>query len=394
MSSHLDTLLTIDDLKSQAKAKVPKLFYDYVDSGSWTESTYRANQSDFQKLLLKQKVMVDISERNLTTNILGKPSKLPFAMAPTGLTGMLSANGEVKAAKACEQAGIPFTLSTMSICPIEDIAANTENPFWFQLYMMKDKNFIQSLIERAKAANCSALVLTCDLQILGQRHKDIRNQLSAPPKLTIKHLLQMASKPAWCAQMLSTNRREFGNIVGHVKGVDDMSSLSSWISQQFDTCLSWQDIEWIKTIWNGPLILKGILTAQDAIQAANCGADAIVVSNHGGRQLDYARSSIAALASIVDAVGSKVEIHMDGGIYQGQDVLKTLCLGAKSVFLGRALLYGLGAGGQVGVSRAIDIIEKELDITMALCGERDINKVGRHNLDECSQLIREYQIEL
>lgn len=381
----------MDDLKKRARTKVPKLFYDYIDSGSWSESTYRANQSDFQKLLLKQKVMVDISERSLQTKIIGQSSKFPFAIAPTGLTGMFWADGEIAAAKACEQADIPFTLSTMSICSIEDVAQHTHNPFWFQLYIMKDKGFIKSLMDRAKAANCTALVLTCDLQILGQRHKDIRNQLSAPPKLTIKHLLQMASKPAWCAKMLTTKRHHFGNIVGHVTGVDDISSLSHWTAQQFDTRLSWHDVEWVKKHWDGPLILKGILTPDDAKQAANCGADAIVVSNHGGRQLDSARSSIAALAPIVDAVGNKVEVHMDGGIYQGQDVLKAVCLGAKSVYLGRSMLYGLGAGGQQGVSRAIEIITKELDTTMALCGERDINQVGLHNIDECSPLLREYQ---
>lgn len=387
-------VLEIADLKRIAKRKVPKLFFDYADSGSWTESTYKANESDFHKLLLRQRIAVDMTDRSLTSQMIGQDVSMPIAMAPTGLTGMQCADGEIKAAKACEAAGIPFTLSTMSICSIEDIAEHTSKPFWFQLYVMKDKDYIKRLIARAKAAGCSALVLTFDLQILGQRHKDLRNGLSAPPKLTPKHLWYMAQCPQWCLGMLGTKRREFGNIVGHVTGVDDMSSLSMWTAEQFDPKLSWDDIQWIKDEWGGKLILKGILDPQDALKAAQSGADAIIVSNHGGRQLDGARSSIAALAEIVDLVGDKIEVHMDGGVRSGQDVLKALSLGAKGVYLGRPFLYGLGAMGQAGVSKAIDIIRSELDVTMALCGERDVNNLGRHNIDRHSELVRQYDIDL
>jgi len=387
-------VLEIADLKRIAKRKVPKLFFDYADSGSWTEGTYKANESDFHKLLLRQRIAVDMTNRSLASKMIGQDVNMPIAMAPTGLTGMQCADGEIKAAKACEEAGIPFTLSTMSICSIEDIAEHTSKPFWFQLYVMKDKDYIKRLIGRAKAAGCSALVLTFDLQILGQRHKDLRNGLSAPPKLTPKHLWYMAQCPQWCLGMLGTKRREFGNIVGHVTGVDDMSSLSMWTAEQFDPKLSWDDIQWIKDEWGGKLILKGILDPQDALKAAQSGADAIIVSNHGGRQLDGARSSIAALAEIVDLVGDKIEVHMDGGVRSGQDVLKALSLGAKGVYLGRPFLYGLGAMGQAGVSKAIDIIRTELDITMALCGERDVNNLGRHNIDRHSELVRQYDIDL
>ena len=387
-------VLEIADLKRIAKRKVPKLFFDYADSGSWTEGTYKANESDFHKLLLRQRIAVDMTNRSLASKMIGQDVNMPIAMAPTGLTGMQCADGEIKAAKACEEAGIPFTLSTMSICSIEDIAEHTSRPFWFQLYVMKDKDYIKRLIGRAKAAGCSALVLTFDLQILGQRHKDLRNGLSAPPKLTPKHLWYMAQCPQWCLGMLGTKRREFGNIVGHVTGVDDMSSLSMWTAEQFDPKLSWDDIQWIKDEWGGKLILKGILDPQDALKAAQSGADAIIVSNHGGRQLDGARSSIAALAEIVDLVGDKIEVHMDGGVRSGQDVLKALSLGAKGVYLGRPFLYGLGAMGQAGVSKAIDIIRTELDITMALCGERDVNNLGRHNIDRHSELVRQYDIDL
>jgi len=387
-------VLEIADLKRIAKRKVPKLFFDYADSGSWTEGTYKANESDFHKLLLRQRIAVDMTNRSLASKMIGQDVNMPIAMAPTGLTGMQCADGEIKAAKACEEAGIPFTLSTMSICSIEDIAEHTSKPFWFQLYVMKDKDYIKRLIGRAKAAGCSALVLTFDLQILGQRHKDLRNGLSAPPKLTPKHLWYMAQCPQWCLGMLGTKRREFGNIVGHVTGVDDMSSLSMWTAEQFDPKLSWDDIQWIKDEWGGKLILKGILDPQDALKAAQSGADAIIVSNHGGRQLDGARSSIAALAEIVDLVGDKIEVHMDGGVRSGQDVLKALSLGAKGVYLGRPFLYGLGAMGQAGVSKAIDIIRTELDITMALCGERDVNNLGRHNIDRHSDLVRQYDIDL
>jgi L-lactate dehydrogenase (cytochrome) len=390
----MTTIVEIADLKKMAKKRVPKLFFDYADSGSWTEATYRANETDFQRLQLRQKIAVDISQRNLSTQMASQTVSRPFAMAPIGLIGMQCADGEIKAAKACEAAGIPFTLSTMSICSIEDIAANTDQPFWFQLYMMKDRDFMTRLIARAKASNCSALVLTLDLQIMAQRHKDLRNNLSTPPKLNLKHLWQMSTRPRWCLGMLGTKRHNFGNIVGHVKGISNMSSLSMWTNQQFDPQLNWTDVEWVKKQWDGPLILKGILDPQDAVNAMKTGADAIVVSNHGGRQLDGARSSIAALAEIADQVDNKIEVHMDSGIRSGQDVLKALCLGAKGVYLGRPLLYGLGAIGQAGVTKAIEIISTELDITMALCGERDIHNLGRHNIDRHSELVRQYEIVL
>lgn len=388
----MSMVVEISDLKKIAKAKVPKLFFDYADSGSWTESTYRANENDFHKLLLRQKIAVDMTNRNLTSQMIGQDVAIPMAMAPMGLTGMQHADGEILAAQACEEAGIPFTLSTMSICSLEDVAANTTKPFWFQLYVMRDREFVSRLIARAKAVGCSALVLTFDLQILGQRHKDVRNGLSAPPKLTPNHIWQMAQCPGWCWRMLGTKRRQFGNIVGHVSGVDDVSSLGDWTSQQFDPRLSWDDIAWVKEQWGGPLILKGILDPEDAQRAADSGADALIVSNHGGRQLDGARSAIAALPDIVDAVGDRIEIHIDGGIRSGQDVLKALCLGAKGVYLGRPFLYGLGAMGKAGVTKAIDIIRNELDITLALCGERDVTRLGKQNIDTASPLLREYGI--
>jgi L-lactate dehydrogenase (cytochrome) len=370
----------IKDLQKLAKARVPRMFYDYADSGSWTESTYRANQSDFEKIKLRQRVAVDITNRSLETDIIGQTSTMPVALAPVGFTGMQHADGEIKAAKAAEKFGVPFTLSTMSICSIEDVAENTSKPFWFQLYVMRDRDFIGRLIDRAKAANCSALMLTLDLQILGQRHKDIRNGLSAPPKPTLNSALQILSRPRWCINMLTTRRHSFGNIVGHAKGVGDLSSLSSWTAEQFDPKLSWDDVEWIRQRWGGKLILKGILDPEDAKMAAKTGVDAIVVSNHGGRQLDGAQSSIAALPAIVDAVGSDIEVHFDGGIRSGQDVLKALCLGAKSTYIGRAYIYGLGAKGEAGVTDALNIIHTELDTTMALCGERLASNLGTHNL--------------
>lgn len=390
----MPTIVEISDLKKMAKARVPKLFFDYADSGSWTESTYRANESDFHQLLLRQKIAIDMTNRNLSSQMIGQDVAMPIAMAPTGLTGMQHADGEILAAQACEEAGIPFALSTMSICSLEDVAEHTTQPFWFQLYVMKDRDFISRLIARAKAVGCSALVLTFDLQILGQRHKDLRNGLSAPPKLTPKHLWQMAQCPGWWLGMLGTKRREFGNIVGHVSGVDDVSSLGAWTAQQFDPRLSWDDIAWVKEQWGGPLILKGILDPEDAVRAADSGADALIVSNHGGRQLDGARSAIAALPGIVDAVGDRIEIHMDSGIRSGQDVLKALCLGAKGVYLGRPFLYGLGAMGKEGVEKAIDIVRNELDITMALCGERDVRKLGKQNIDAASPLLKAFDISL
>ena len=369
--------LEIADLKNLARRRVPKMFFDYADSGSWTESTYRANEADFDKVKLRQRVLVDMTDRTLESTMIGEKVSLPVALAPTGLTGMQHADGEMLAARAAEKFGVPFTLSTMSICSIEDVASVTSKPFWFQLYVMRDKDFVLNLIQRAKAAKCSALVLTLDLQILGQRHKDLRNGLSAPPKFTPKHIWQMATRPAWCMGMLGTKRRSFGNIVGHAKNVSDLSSLSAWTAEQFDPKLSWADVEWIKQQWGGKLILKGILDRDDAEMAAHTGADAIIVSNHGGRQLDGADSSISKLEEIADAVGDKVEIHFDGGIRSGQHVLKALCLGAKGTFIGRPFLYGLGAMGEAGVTSALEIIRKELDITMALCGKRDIKLAGK-----------------
>ena len=371
----------IEELRVLAQKRVPRMFYDYADSGSWTESTYRANESDFQKIKLRQRVAVNMENRSTATVMAGQPTHMPVAIAPTGLTGMQHADGEMLAARAAKKFGIPFTLSTMSICSIEDVAQATDgHPFWFQLYVMKDRVFIENLIDRAKAARCSALVLTLDLQILGQRHKDIRNGLSAPPKLTLPNLINIASKPRWALGMLGTPRRQFGNIVGHVKGVGDMGSLSEWTAKQFDPGLNWGDVEWIKKRWGGKLILKGIMDPEDAKLAADSGADALIVSNHGGRQLDGAQSSIEALPAIVDAVGSRIEVHMDGGIRSGQDVLKAMALGAKGTYIGRAMLYGLGAMGEAGVSKALELIHKELDITMAFCGHTDIRKVGREIL--------------
>jgi L-lactate dehydrogenase (cytochrome) len=367
--------LTIADLKTLAQRRVPKMFFDYADSGSWTQSTYEANEADFKEIKLRQRVLVDMTDRTLQTTMVGQKVSMPVALAPTGLTGMQHADGEMLAARAAEEAGIPFTLSTMSICSIEDVASATTQPFWFQLYVMKDKDFVLNLINRAKAARCSALVLTADLQILGQRHKDLRNGLSAPPKFTPNHIWQMATRPFWCLDMLKTKRHTFGNIVGHAKNVSDLSSLSVWTHEQFDPRLSWNDVAWIKEQWGGPLIIKGILDVEDAKAAAETGADAIIVSNHGGRQLDGAPSSISMLPRIVDAVGDRIEIHMDGGIRSGQDVLKAVALGAKGTFIGRPFLYGLGAMGKAGVTLALDIIRKEMDVTMALCGKRDIKDV-------------------
>ncbi|MBB3381587.1 MULTISPECIES: alpha-hydroxy acid oxidase [unclassified Rhizobium] len=369
--------LTIAELKTLAQRRVPKMFFQYADSGSWTESTYEANEADFAKIKLRQRVLVDISDRSLATTMVGQKASMPVALAPTGMTGMQHADGEILAARAAEEFGIPFTLSTMSICSIEDIASVTKQPFWFQLYVMKDRDFVLDLIHRAKAAKCSALVLTADLQILGQRHNDIRNGLSAPPKMTAKNLWQMAMRPGWCMGMLKTKRRSFGNIIGHAKDISDMTTLSHWTHSQFDPKLSWSDVAWIKEQWGGPLIIKGILDVEDAKAAVDTGADAIIVSNHGGRQLDGAHSSISMLPRIVDAVGDRIEVHMDGGVRSGQDVLKAVALGAKGTFIGRPFLYGLGAMGKDGVTLALEIIRKELDISMALCGKRDIKAVDR-----------------
>lgn len=370
----------IQDYQRLARKRVPRMFMDYVDSGSWTESTWRRNEADFRDILLRQRVAVDMSNRVLASTMAGQATTMPLALAPTGLTGMLWPDGEILAAQAAEAAGIPFTLSTMSICSIEDVADATEKPFWFQLYVMKDREFAGRLIDRAKAAGCSALMLTLDLQILGQRHKDLRNGLSAPPRFNLNSALQILARPGWGLRMLGTRRRTFGNIVGHAKGVTDLSSLSSWTAEQFDPHLNWDDIEWIRERWGGRLILKGILDTEDARMAAKTGADAIVVSNHGGRQLDGAASCISMLPAIMAAVGDDIEVHLDGGIRSGQDVLRALCLGARGTYLGRGFLYGLAAAGRDGVADVIDIVRRELDTSMALCGERDITRVGRHNL--------------
>ncbi len=367
----------VEDFRQLAEKRVPRMFYDYADSGSWTETTYRSNESDFQKLKLRQRVAVNIEKRSIRTTMAGHDVAMPVAIAPTGLTGMQHADGEILGARAAEKFGIPFTLSTMSICSIEDIAAHTHKPFWFQLYVMRDRDFIERLIDRAKAAGCSALVVTLDLQVLGQRHKDIKNGLSAPPRPTLANMVNLATKPRWCMHMLGTNRRTFGNIVGHAKGVGDLSSLSSWTAEQFDPSLSWADLEWIKKRWGGKIILKGIMDAEDARLAVESGADALVVSNHGGRQLDGAPSSIAALPAIADAVGKDIEVWMDGGIRSGQDVLKAVALGARGTMIGRAFLYSLGAMGEAGVQRCLKLMANELDITMAFCGHTDIHTVDR-----------------
>lgn len=373
-------ITTIQDLKDIYKRRVPKMFFDYCESGSWTEQTFHDNVDDFAKIRLRQKVAVDMTNRSVGSQMIGQDVAMPVALAPVGLTGMQHPDGEIKAAKAAEEFGVPFTLSTMSICSIEDVAAHTSKPFWFQLYVMKDRDFINALIDRAKAAGVSALVLTFDLQILGQRHKDIKNGMSAPPKLTIPNMIDIAMRQRWAWGMLGTKRRTFGNIVGHAKNVQDLSSLSSWTAEQFDPTLNWDDIAWIKERWGGPLILKGILDADDARHAANSGADALIVSNHGGRQLDGALSSIRMLPEIVDAVGKDIEIHLDGGIRSGQDVLKAIALGATGTYIGRSFVYGLGAMGQKGVKNALEVIHKELDTTMALCGERLITNISDQNL--------------
>jgi L-lactate dehydrogenase (cytochrome) len=367
----------IEDLRLLAQRRVPRMFYDYADSGSWTESTYRANEADFQTIQLRQRVAVNMENRSTAVTMVGQTAKMPVAIAPVGLTGMQHADGEIHAARAAEKFGIPFTLSTMSICSIEDIAQNTSAPFWFQLYMMRDREAMQRMIERCKVAKCSALVLTLDLQVIGQRHKDLKNGLTAPPKPTIANLIDLALKPRWCLGMLGTRRHSFGNLVGHVKEVSDMKSLAAWTNEQFDPRLSWADIDWVRERWGGKFILKGIMEAEDARLAVQHGADAIVVSNHGGRQLDGAPSSIRALPAIVEAVGDKCEVWMDGGIRGGQDVLKAWALGARGTMIGRAMAYGLGAMGEAGVTRALEILHKELDVTMAFCGHTQLKNVDR-----------------
>ena len=373
----MPVITNIADLKRLHKRRTPKMFYDYCESGSWTEQTFRENTTDFEKIRLRQRVAVDMEGRSTATKMIGQDVAMPVALAPVGLTGMQRADGEIKAAKAAEKFGVPFTLSTMSICSIEDVAEHTSKPFWFQLYVMRDQEYLKNVIQRAKDAGCSALVLTLDLQILGQRHKDLKNGLSAPPKLTPAVIADLATKWQWGLEMLQTKRRGFGNIIGHAKGVDDPSSLFTWTAQQFDPCLDWGKIEAIKEMWGGPLILKGVMEPEDAIMASKVGCDAITVSNHGGRQLDGALSSIRMLPKIVDAVGDKVEIHLDSGIRSGQDVLKALALGAKGTMIGRAYIHGLGAMGEAGVTSALEVIQKEMDISMALCGRKSVDQVDR-----------------
>ncbi|MFQ1701815.1 L-lactate dehydrogenase [Loktanella agnita] len=373
----MPVITTIDDLKQLHKRRAPKMFYDYAESGSWTEQTFRENTSDFAQIRLRQRVAVDMSDRTTKSQMIGQDVSMPVALAPVGLTGMQSADGEIKAARAAEKFGVPYTLSTMSICSIEDVAKHTTAPFWFQLYVMRDEEFIDNIIARAKKAGCSALVLTLDLQILGQRHKDLKNGLTAPPKFTIPTMIDLATKWRWGYEMMQTKRRSFGNIVGHAKNVGDTSSLSSWTAEQFEPKLDWGMIARLKEKWGGKLILKGILDVEDAKNAVAVGADAITVSNHGGRQLDGALSAIRMLPAIVAAVGDQIEVHFDSGIRSGQDVLKALALGAKGVMIGRAYIYGLGAMGEQGVTTALQIIQKELDTTMALCGRRDVTTLDR-----------------
>ena len=376
----LSKITTIEDLRVLAERRVPRMFYDYADSGSWTEGTYRANEADFQKILLRQRVAVNMENRSTATTMVGQAAKMPVAIAPVGLTGMQHADGEIHAARAAEKFGIPFTLSTMSICSIEDIAEHTSAPFWFQLYMMRDREAMARMVQRAKDARCSALVLTLDLQVIGQRHKDIKNGLTAPPRPTLRNIINLATKPRWCLGMAGTRRHTFRNLVGHVKGVSDMNSLAAWTNEQFDPRLSWADVAWVKQQWGGKLILKGIMDVEDARLAVHSGADAIVVSNHGGRQLDGAPSSISALPAIVDAVGAQTEVWMDGGIRSGQDVLKAWALGARGTMIGRAMAYSLGAAGEAGVTKALQILHKELDVTMAFCGHTNIQTVDKNIL--------------
>jgi L-lactate dehydrogenase (cytochrome) len=376
----MPVITTIEDLRLLAKKRVPRMFYDYADSGSWTESTYRANESDFQAIKLRQRVAVNMENRSTAATMVGQAVKMPVAIAPVGLTGMQHADGEIHAARAAEKFGIPFTLSTMSICSIEDIAESTSAPFWFQLYMMRDREAMARMIDRCKAAKCSALVLTLDLQVIGQRHKDLKNKLRASVIPSLGNMLDIMTKPRWCLGMAGTRRHTFRNLVGHVEGVSDMGSLAAWTNEQFDPRLSWADVDWVRERWGGKFILKGIMEVEDARLAAQHGADAIVVSNHGGRQLDGAPSSIAALPAIVDAVGSQTEVWMDGGIRSGQDVLKAWALGARGTMIGRAMVYGLGAMGEAGVTKALEIIHKELDVTMAFCGHTKLVNVDQRIL--------------
>jgi L-lactate dehydrogenase (cytochrome) len=370
----------IEDLRQAARRKVPKMFFDYAEAGSYAQETLRANRDDLERVKLRQRVLVDVAQRDLSTTIVGERVPLPLALAPVAMTGMQYGDGEILACRAAQAAGIPFCLSTMSVCSIEDVAEAVDKPFWFQLYVMKDRGFVRALVERAAAAKCSALVLTIDLQVLGQRHCDVRNGLSVPPEIRIKNVLNIATKPAWALSILRGKRKTFGNLAGHVRGMENVNSLATWISTQFDPALSWKDVDWVRSLWPGKLIVKGVLDVEDAKLTAKTGADALVVSNHGGRQLDGAPSSISALPKIAEAVGSEIEILFDGGIRSGQDVMRALALGARSCMLGRAYLYGLGAGGQAGVAQAIEFIGQELDVTMALTGTRHVADIGRQVL--------------
>ncbi|MDK3073941.1 alpha-hydroxy acid oxidase [Sedimentitalea sp. JM2-8] len=376
----MPVITNIDDLKRIYERRVPRMFYDYAESGSWTEQTFRDNSSDFADIRLRQRVAIDMTGRSTASRMIGQDVTMPVALAPVGLTGMQCADGEIKAARAAEKFGVPYTLSTMSICSIEDVAEHTSKPFWLQVYTLKDDDFMQRLFDRAKAAKCSAAVITVDLQLLGQRHKDLKNGLSAPPKLTVKSVANMMTKVQWGLGMLGTKRRFFGNIVGHAKGVKDPSSLGNWTNESFDQALDWDRIREFRKMWEGPLIIKGILDVRDAREALNVGADAIIVSNHGGRQLDGALSSIRVLEEIVEAVGDKIEVHLDSGIRSGQDVLKALAMGARGTYIGRAYIYGLGAMGEDGVTRALEVIHKELDLSMGLCGVTDVKKLTRDHL--------------
>ena len=376
----MSVILSVEDMRKKAKARVPRMFFDYAESGSWTEDTLRANINDLMGIKFRQRVAVDISERSTEMEMLGEKLPMPVALAPTGLAGMQTADGEIHAARAAEKFGVPFTLSTMSVCSIEEVQSKTKNPFWFQLYVMRDRDFIDRLIKRAKEANCSALMITLDLQVMGQRHRDIKNGLSVPPKINLPNILNLITKPKWCLGMLGTKNRKFGNIVGHVKGVKDMSSLAEWTVNQFDPTLCWDDVLELRKKWSGKIVLKGIMDKEDAKAALNIGADAIIVSNHGGRQLDGASSSVSALPKILDIVQDKCEIWVDGGIRTGQDILRLIALGAKGTLIGRAFLYGLGAEGEKGVTRILEILQKELDLTMALCGATDLSQVDKNIL--------------
>lgn len=376
----MSVILSVEDMRKKAKARVPRMFFDYAESGSWTEDTLRANINDLMGIKFRQRVAVDISERSTEMEMLGEKLPIPVALAPTGLAGMQTADGEIHAARAAEKFGVPFTLSTMSVCSIEEVQSKTRDPFWFQLYVMRDRDFIDRLIKRAKEANCSALMITLDLQVMGQRHRDIKNGLSVPPKINLPNILNLITKPKWCLGMLGTKNRKFGNIVGHVKGVKDMSSLAEWTVNQFDPTLCWDDVLELRKKWSGKIVLKGIMDKEDAKAALNIGADAIIVSNHGGRQLDGASSSVSALPKILDIVQDKCEIWVDGGIRTGQDILRLIALGAKGTLIGRAFLYGLGAEGEKGVTRILEILQKELDLTMALCGATDLSQVNKNIL--------------